>query len=67
MAGVSGVKWAYSTTMPGTPTWHIVGTTFDTMEEAVDAAKKWLMMAAEHNHFIAVRLEKIDQLKTTGD
>jgi hypothetical protein len=28
------------------------------------AAAIWLMMAADHGHFVAVRLERIDEIKT---
>jgi hypothetical protein len=57
-------RWAYSTTMQGATVWHVVGVTFDTLEEAADAAKRWLIMAASHNHLVAVKLEKIDALPT---
>jgi hypothetical protein len=50
--------------MQGATVWHVVGVTFDTLEEAADAAKRWLMLAADHNHFVAVKLEKIDALPT---
>jgi hypothetical protein len=36
---------------------------FDTLEDAVDAAQRWLRTAADHGHFVAVRLEKIDEIK----
>jgi hypothetical protein len=58
-----GVRWAYATTMPGGSVWHVVGVTFDSLDEAADAAKRWMMMAAEHNHLVAVKLEKIDEIK----
>jgi hypothetical protein len=59
-----GVRWAYATTLPGGSHWHVVGVTFDTIEEAANAAKRWLMMAADHGHLVVVRLEKIDEVKT---
>jgi hypothetical protein len=57
-------RWAYSTTMPGSVEWHVVPTTFDSIDEAAEAAKRWLIMGAEHNHLVAVKLERIDELKT---
>jgi hypothetical protein len=59
------MKWAYSTTMPSSSEWHVVGVTYDSIDEAAEAAKRWLIMGAEHNHLVAVRLEKIDELKTS--
>jgi hypothetical protein len=58
-----GVRWAYATAMQGATVWHVVGTTFDSLEEAAEAARRWMMLAAEHDHFVAVRLEKIDAIK----
>lgn len=60
----SSERWTYSTTLPqsGEPHWHSVGVTFESMEDAAEAAKNWLIMAATHNHFVVVRLDKINEV-----
>jgi hypothetical protein len=36
--------------------------TFDSIDEAAEAAKRWMVNSAEHNLPAAVRLEKLDTL-----
>jgi hypothetical protein len=55
-------RWTYSTTMPGTVQWHVVAQTFDSVDEAATAALRWLITSAEHNHFWAVKLERLDEI-----
>lgn len=58
-------RWTYSTTLAthgNSMLWHTVGTTFDKLDDAAKAATEWLILSAQHNHFVAVKLEKIDEI-----